>query len=377
MVNGAWHTQLMEEGVNQGCPQSSTLAAIVLHEVLAPLDAAFKLRATTRWLDGCPYDDICQALATYSVFSSNAVDFSTVLLPVEITDGMRIFGQQLGSRTYALSFFAARLEENLFGRLQAFNTVTDHHTALRLFTQCTLHKLPHLLGSEVLYCFAESSYNSWNEWIGPLSVGIDRMVEASLAKLTQKSSLEANSLLISYLSIAQGGLGLMDAYSRAIPDLVITMSQSIRYVREGFSFSHSTMPYLLPTSLSALFNTTSNPTSIFMTTFNSLLPEVCVIAPPPPACPDPIDYFLKHGSLKSARDRIRIAASTLCRTALYSIERPDLRAVLSEFLIASSSYPIIGMSRSIPSHRCPNNLFIINLEMKLYLELFRPSNCPS
>ena len=57
-----------------------------------------------------------------------------------------------------------------------FNSVLDHHTALRLFTHCTLHKLSHLLGSEVLYCFSKSPYNSWNEWIGPLSVGIDQMV---------------------------------------------------------------------------------------------------------------------------------------------------------------------------------------------------------
>ena len=47
----------MEEGVNQGCPLSSTLAAIVLHEVLAPLDAALKTRAATHWLNGLPYDD--------------------------------------------------------------------------------------------------------------------------------------------------------------------------------------------------------------------------------------------------------------------------------------------------------------------------------
>ena len=88
----------------------------------------------------------------------------------------------------------------------------------------------------------------------------------------------------------------------------------------------------------------------------------------PPLCADPIDYFLKRGSLKSARDRIRVAASTLRRTALYSIACPGLRAVLSKILIASSSYPIIGMSRSVPSHRRPNILFIINLKMKLYLE---------
>ena len=29
------------------------------------------------------------------------------------------------------------------------------------------------------------------------------------------------------------------------------------------------------------------------------------------------------------------------------------------------------------SHRRPNNLFLINLKMKLHLELFHPSHCPS
>jgi hypothetical protein len=84
------------------------------------------------------------------------------------------------------------LEENLSDTSKLFSVISDHHIALRLFTQCTLHKLPHLLGLEVLYCFSESSYHSWNEWIGPLSVGIDQMVEASHAKLNQRSSLEAN-----------------------------------------------------------------------------------------------------------------------------------------------------------------------------------------
>ena len=111
---------------------------------------------------------------------------------------------------------------------------------------------------------------------------MDQMVEAFLAKLTQRSFLKAGSLLIAYLSIVQGGLGLLDAYSQAIPDLGITMSQSVGYAPEGFSFFHSESPHLLPTSISALFNTTSNPTSIFMTTFNCLMLDACVVRDRPP-----------------------------------------------------------------------------------------------
>jgi hypothetical protein len=54
-----------------------------------------------------------------------------------------------------------------------------------------------------------------------------------------------------------------------------------------------------------------------------------------------------------------------------------LKNCLSEILISSSSYPIIGMCRSIPSHRRPDDLFLINLKMKLHLEIYAPDNCPT
>ena len=94
-------------------------------------------------------------------------------------------------------------------------------------------------------------------------------------------------------------------------------------------------------------------------------------------CTDPVVFPLKHGSFNSTRDRIKKEASKQHRDSLDTIASPGLKALLSELLIASSSYPIIGMSRSILSHQRPNDLFLINLKMKLYLEVYHPSNCPT
>ena len=44
MDDGKWYTDSMKEEVNQGCPLPSTLAAIVLNEILVPLMAKLKAR---------------------------------------------------------------------------------------------------------------------------------------------------------------------------------------------------------------------------------------------------------------------------------------------------------------------------------------------
>ena len=437
----------MKEGVNQGCPLSSTLAALVLNEILFPLTAKLKARAQQRlrsgnfgddgsggetnplgYIDDCGAavyvadvlffleefdrlgkpsgchlnfdktrimtstngsssipsirrkygkaiaDSVEKALDTFSI-SSSIVDGKLVSTRDEVTTGLRILGQPLGSTTFSHSFFIDRLKANLEDSTKLTNNVPDPHTALRLFSQCTLHKLPHLLGSEVMYCFSETNYERWNDWVGPLSVGIDSMVNSFLARLTCRTSIPQDSLMIAYMTIAQGGLGLMDASTRAIPDFVLTMSQAIRHAEEGFSFGSHTTPYRLPTTLTNLFNGTLNPTSIFLKHFYRLLPDITRVGAPQ-QCPDPIDYFVKNGSFNSARDRLKQEASRLRHSSLLTIARPDLQKILSEILIASSSYPIIGMCRSNPQNRRAPDLFIINLKMKLHLELYDPKLCP-
>ena len=91
----------------------------------------------------------------------NEASFS---LPMVVTDGVCLLGQPLGSLTYGCGFYAKKIEENEKDATKLLSVVSDKHTVLRLFAQCTLYKLPHLLGSEVMYLFQETAFERWNEW---------------------------------------------------------------------------------------------------------------------------------------------------------------------------------------------------------------------
>ena len=142
----------------------------------------------------------------------------------------------------------------------------------------------------------------------------------------------------------------MDAYTRAVPDMVITMSQSIRYAEQGFSFKKKEPPCRLHPTHSALFSTVTNPTSHFLRTFYQVLGDVA-LAGTHVDCADPVDFFLSKGSFNSARDRLKQSASQRWSNNLHSIARPSLKPQLTEILIPSTSWPIIGMQRSNKRNR--------------------------
>ena len=90
------------------------------------------------------------------------------------------------------------MEENEKDAAKLLLVVLDRHTTLRMFGQCR--------------------YTA--------QVSIVNMVNDSLTKLTSRNSIPPDSLsiLIAYIDIAQGGLGPMDAHTRAVPDFVLTVS---------------------------------------------------------------------------------------------------------------------------------------------------------
>ncbi|KAL7531115.1 hypothetical protein ACHAWF_003634, partial [Thalassiosira exigua] len=379
MIDGRWHTQTAEEGTNQGCPLSSTLAALVLHEVIAPLTRKLDDRAAARLADkrggdddlggrtdakayvddtgaAIPLEDLRffleeftrlatplglhlnrgKTLILLSTSGKSAIpaireeqgdtfadDIADIIDEFsgakrqpdgsyhggkEVMSGLRLLGQPVGSSNFATEFNALQMEANKADAEALFRTVPDRHTALRLFTQCTLHRLPHLLGSEVLYAHDPTVRQQWDAWVSPLSESIDTMADGFIAKLTGRSSIPADSLLIAYITIAQGGLGFMDPFTRAVPDFVLTMSRAARYAEHGVRLGRGEDNVRLPNSFSRLFSLSHNRDSRILTSFYSLLGDVGGLATTK-ECPDTLDYFLRRGSLRSARDRLRQAAS--------------------------------------------------------------------
>ena len=159
-----------------------------------------------------------------------------------------------------------------------------------------------------MYCFWETVFERWDERQGLISIGIDNMVESFLSKLTCRDSVPLDLLIITYIAIAQGGLGLMDAHTRAVPDFVLTMSQAIWYAEKGPSFSKTEPMYHLPTTLCDLFCLRTNDTSGLLRPFYRLLPDLALVGTHI-KCTDPVAFFLKHGSFNSARDIIKKEAS--------------------------------------------------------------------
>eukprot|EP00956_Cyclotella_meneghiniana_P015018 scaffold22773_cov35-Cyclotella_meneghiniana.AAC.1 len=206
LEDGTWATIAMEEGTNQGCPLSSTLAALVLHSILAPITQLLHQRAAERLAAGDPGDDglggvsnplayvddknscvylpdvlffleefqrrapflglyintiktriltstngdsaipairreygrliatqIQQAIASFSNTPSPTATNPKATTPVEVTTGLRVLGQPVGSPAFATEFLAtaiSRVEDQVSHLL---TSLEDKHTLMRLF----------------------------------------------------------------------------------------------------------------------------------------------------------------------------------------------------------------------------------------------------
>jgi len=118
--------------------------------------------------------------------------------------------------------------------------ITDNQTRIRIFTHCTIQKLPHLLVTEIMHnlpeVFLEGNNNGWI-WCGPQTQHIDATIGKFLASLLGRESTPNYVSIISQISIGLGGLGLLNSSHCAATDFVITMAAATRMANDSISFN--------------------------------------------------------------------------------------------------------------------------------------------
>jgi hypothetical protein len=206
--------------------------------------------------------------------------------PVELLYGFRLLGHPVGSPSFAHEFFTtclATVESNVES---IHSSIDDDQTKLRLFSQCIIQKIPHLLSSDILYHLpTDINDPPWEEWNGPLTAATDRIIQSFLSRLLQHRELPERSILISQLGLLDGGLNILSPRTRAAPDLVLTMTNAHRNATNGFQIHPDSTPHHLHLSLSALFDIHKNQDSLLLRRFHLLLPHFAAIGSTPSTPP--------------------------------------------------------------------------------------------
>ena len=109
------------------------------------------------------------------------------------------------------------------------------------------------------------------------------------------------------------------------------MSQAICHAEQRFFVKANKPTVTLPPFLTSLFSLAQNQQSTFLKNFYRLLGPVA-LAGTHQQCTNPVDFFLRRGSLKSARDRLRKAASSRRLEALQTHASPHLQQHLQDIL---------------------------------------------
>ena len=149
---------------------------------------------------------IADTNATFSNKPSPTPTNPSATTPVEVATGLRILGQLVGSKEFAATFFQDALQRVQGQVNPLFDSLSDKATILHLFAAYLRHEQDSapLLGSEVLYFLEDVNQSEWDQWQGALTEGTHCLTTNFLARLANAPFIPHSSMLIAYMSIAQG-----------------------------------------------------------------------------------------------------------------------------------------------------------------------------
>ncbi len=303
-------------------------------------------------------------------------------IPVELTSGFRLLGQPVGSATFASNFFDCHIADIRRNITSLLDNISDQQTRLRLFSQCIIQKLPHLLSADILFHLPTDHPDPpWKEWNGPLTSNINSVIKWFFSSLLTTLDFPEYATLLSQLGLCAGGLGPLCPRTQTALDFVITMASTCQNALQGFRNHKDLSNFFMHLTLSTLFDVFINTTSNILKRFQCLLPHIADIAcAPSTPLSDRINHFLMLVSPKNTRSRLKLHINDYLSHSLYDevfSNAPDHFHLLPSLLSSQTSYPLIGLCCSNP-HNCLLN-WQINTSIKHKLHLpsipdYQPTN---
>jgi hypothetical protein len=231
-------------------------------------------------------------------------------LPAELTTGFRLLGSPVGYPAFAREYLNTQLIDIQTCITTMSIAITDQHTKLRLFSQCLIQKIPHLLGCDVLYQHYDTDEPppDWTDWNGPLTLATNHINARFISDTIGVTTLSHHALLIAQLSLYAGRLGILDPRTSAIPDFMLTLTTSTQHAANRIYLNkHLNNVHIHPT-IAALYSTNTNPHSLILKRFHfhHILPNI-VTSSCPPTIPrtDLAHYFFTTLSPHSACGRLK------------------------------------------------------------------------
>ncbi|KAL7502262.1 hypothetical protein ACHAXN_000775, partial [Cyclotella atomus] len=174
--------------------------------------------------------------------------------PVEVVDGLRVLGSPVGSPSFCQAFLHSALTKATNDATKITTSLDSLQTILRLYSVCTVHKLTHLFGCDVLNTDFTSLPRDIHLYNSNLTDNFSQMTETILTDITNSISLPTHAHIIANMSIKQGGLGLQHPRLNAITSFMLSTKRSLQYSQQGIWLGHNSPQPLLPNNITSLYS---------------------------------------------------------------------------------------------------------------------------
>ena len=309
--------------------------------------------------------DLDKAIESYS----RAKDTNGNMTKVEVVDGLRVLGVPIGSATFCASFLETALKKATSDTHKILEGLEDVQSMVRVYNMCTVHKLTHLFGTDVINTPTATLPSNYFLWNSTMTTNFSTMTNSFLQSAIESEPLPPHAELITSMSVKAGGLGLQHPRTCAVAQFMLTTKRCLQYCHDGVWLGYNKPRPKLPHTITHLFNDWKSSETRTLANFRSYaqdFADTCC------GSPDLVDQFVYEASINKCRETMREHAAKMTREfTLEQTAPPHVRPKLNNMLLEETSMALMSMPRLEPRNRMKNVTFCTAMKRKLRLVVIK------